>query len=127
MKDPALEIRKPRSVEDFVHGGGRRTGLSVVEDVAVAVAAKAVQAPAVESSTEPTPLPARDSKRPERAENAPRVRGLAERRRGEDKARLTVYVSLDAAAKLRRYCFEKGIDISGEVAMAVEEHVRKLL
>lgn len=59
-------------------------------------------------------------------DGGPRRRGIAERRTTEDKGRLTVYVDTQTASKLRRYCFERGLNISDECAKAIEQHVREL-
>lgn len=117
-KDPPLELRKPspipRSLDEFVNG-------------------TAAETPAVTPGPDAEPTSAgrhlsiaRGKRETAAAASAPRIRGIAVRRRGDAKGRLTVYVSVDAAAKLRRYCFENAIDLSDECAKAIEQHVRKL-
>lgn len=111
-KDPSLEIRRPRprTVEEFVEGPGH---------VAVAVAAAPPKLAAVPATTE--------LRSPAPTSTATPRRGVAARAKGEAKGRLTVYVDLDVAAKLRRHCFEQGLELSGECERAISEYVARLM
>lgn len=123
-KDPGFEIRRPRarSIEEFVGSEGAAAPAAPAPPPAPAVAAKTVKAP--------RPAKVKNGKAPARAAgaaaDAPKIRGIATRSKGEAKGRLTVYVALEDAAKLRRYCFENTLNITDECAKAISEYVRRL-
>jgi hypothetical protein len=54
------------------------------------------------------------------------MRGIVRRASGDEVARVTVYLPPDVAMKLRRHCFEHGLDISEVAGRAVERYVAKL-
>ena len=58
--------------------------------------------------------------------SAPRVRGLVQRADGGELARITVYLDPDVAMKLKRHCFENGLQVSDLAAQAVSKYVAKL-
>jgi hypothetical protein len=106
-KDPSLEIRRPRprSVEEFIGTD--------------------------EGSNPPAAATPKLAAVPRPVERAPgaghkNARGVAARAKGEAMGRLTVYVPLEVASTLRRYCFENGLELTGECSKAISEYVARL-
>jgi hypothetical protein len=119
-KDPSIEIRRPkaRGLDEFV---GSEGAPAAAPAPAPAVAAKTTKAPKLAKGKN-----GKAGRAGGAAADAPRIRGIATRSKGEAKGRLTVYVPLDVAAKLRRHCFEHAIDLTDECAKAISEYVRRL-
>ena len=46
---------------------------------------------------------------------------------GRERARITVYVSVPLAAKLRRHCFENGLELSEVAGSALETAINALV
>lgn len=102
---PALQVRAPKNLDDFVSGGASdASGQSPAVDV---------QAP------DPKP-PAANRQRPAK------VRGLVARADGGARMRITVYLDPDVGMKLRRHCFEHGLEVSDVAADAITKLVNKL-
>ena len=55
-----------------------------------------------------------------------KMRGMVRRASGAEVARVTVYLSPDAALKLRRHCFDNALELSEVAGKAVERYVAKL-
>lgn len=104
-KDPSMEIRRPRprTLDEFVGA----------DEGAVAT----TTTPRLAAVPRPVDVPAAPPRK---------ARGVAARAKGEPMGRLTVYIPLDVATKLRRYCFEQGIELTGECSRAIAEHVGRL-
>jgi hypothetical protein len=120
---PTLSVRSPKNnLEDFVSGG---------QPPAADVRVASVQLPEVEplvvGDAEPVAAPV--LKVIEKAAESVRrqkMRGVVTRADGEERARVSAYLELDAAAKLRRHCFENGLELSEVAAKAIECFVAKL-
>jgi len=56
----------------------------------------------------------------------PKRRGLVQRKGGAERARITVYLEPEVAEKLRRHCFEEGLQVSDLAAAAITRFVAKL-
>lgn len=100
-KKPALQVRAPKNPDDFVAGGAHPT--------------PSAQTSAAERqrSTAPSELPTK-------------VRGLVPRADGGARVRITVYLEPDVGVKLKRHCFENGLQVSDVAAEAVTKYVSKL-
>ncbi len=119
---PTLSVRSPKNLEDFVSGS---------EPPAADVRVASVQLPEVDPLVveDPEPAAAPVLKVVEKAAESVRrqkMRGVVTRADGEERARVTVYLGLDAAAKLRRHCFENGLELSDVAGKAIERFVAKL-
>lgn len=96
---PALQVRAPRNPDDFVTGRAQDASGQTLD--------AGGQAPA--SSRPPA-----------------KVRGLVQRADGRERVRITVYLDPDVGVKLRRHCFENGLQVSEIAAEAVTKFVQKL-
>ena len=117
---PTIEVRAPKDADDFV--AGKRPAAS-------GQASLAPKAPAANVQAEPFPrAPAANvqASTPERQPQAPKVRGLVQRADGGSAIRITVYLEPEVGTKLRRHCFENGLEVSDTAAVAVSEYVAKL-
>jgi hypothetical protein len=56
----------------------------------------------------------------------PKIPGIVQHADGQERARITVYISVLAAVKLRRHCFENGLEISEVAGRELEEMVERL-
>lgn len=122
MQKPTLAVRAPRNLEDFVNG--QRPAVDRHETNGLESAAS-VQPRAVDVQTSAT-----DREQPsasaERSTPRTKMRGMVKRASGAEVARVTVYLSPDAAMKLRRHCFDNGLELSEVAGKAVERYVAKL-
>jgi hypothetical protein len=113
---PAIQVRAPKNADDFVNGKALAPDLSAASSKALAPDLSAASSKALAPD-----LSAASSKA-----LAPKVRGLVQRADGGAAARITVYLDPDVAMKLRRHCFENGLQVSDTAAVAVTEYVAKL-
>jgi hypothetical protein len=108
---PTIAIRpppRPVDVESFVAGG---------QPLAVSSQALASSGQALTSQP---PAANHPTVRPPTVSHATRRRkGIVQRASGVERARLTVYLDPSDAVKLRRYCFEQGLEISDVAADAI--------
>lgn len=120
---PVLAVRPPasRNLEAFV--SGQPLALSGPPPTADRLPPDASGGA---SAVECEPPPASGQPPPPSAERPAKMRGVVRRAGGEERARLTVYVSVETAAKLRRHCFDNGLELSEVVSRVVERHVAKL-
>lgn len=108
---PTIAVRPPPrtlDVESFVAGAQPPT--ASLQTPTASSEPLGSQQPALSHPTASTPA----SSRPAR-----RRRGIVERAGGIERARLTVYLDPTDAQKLRRHCFEHGLDISDVAAEAI--------
>lgn len=56
----------------------------------------------------------------------PKIRGIVPRARGEQRAQVTVYLRPEEAARLKEYCFRRGLRISDVAGEVVTEFISKL-
>jgi hypothetical protein len=106
-KKPALQVRAPKELDDFVSGGKPLVADAQPSDASV-------QPPAPERTRESA------------AKKPAKVRGLVARAGGGARLRITVYLDPDVGVKLRRHCFENGLQVSDIAAEAVTKFVSKL-
>ncbi len=111
---PTLSVRSPRNIDEFVSGG--RQAAPDAEPSAVVLL----------TSPEPPPAQVAPASTTIGTVRRPKMRGLVKRADGDEKARVTVYLELDAAARLRRHCFENGLELSEVAAEAIEALVTRL-
>lgn len=119
---PTLAVRAPKNPDDFVNGqrpaAERQDASAPPPAVGIQPPSAGAQPPAAD--LEPSPASS------ERLTARPKMRGMVRRASGAEVARVTVYISPDAALKLRRHCFENGLEISEVAGKAVERYVAKL-
>lgn len=132
---PTLSVRPPRNLDDFVNGAKSPDQSAVIHQVP---AANQVLAAGV---LEEKPLPNHRAQAPEpvletpaplsaKASNSvrrPKMRGVVKRADGDERARVTVYLELDVAAKLRRHCFENGLELTDVASEAINGFVATLV
>lgn len=113
---PLIAVRpppRPVDLETFV------AGVSGGQPPAASIPAPAVgREPPAHQSSAITPIPA--TSRPRRR------RGIVQRAGGVERARLTVYLDPSDAQKLRRYCFDHGLELSDVAADAIGKLVADL-
>ena len=95
-KRPPLAVRAPRDPDAFVSG-------------------------ASENSRQPSTV----SRQPSVA-GAPRMRGVVSRAGGKEAVKVTAYLDVETATSLKRYCFDKGLEISAVAGEAIVAFVQKL-
>ena len=127
---PTLSVRPPKNIEDFVSGGSSAANSQrpAAESQAQVLEfqqqpADSTLAPAIQSSTAPRSAPSVST---EVSGPRTKIRGVVQRADGVERARVTVYLSVPAAAKLRRHCFENGLDLSDVAALALEEAIDRI-
>ena len=110
---PVFTARLPPrgDVEAFV---GRQQPAANGQPLSVPPPAASRQPPAIQPPIEPTPTAGR------------RRRGIVARAGGVERARVTVYLNVDTAERLRRHAFERGEEISEIAAKAIEQMVSSL-
>jgi hypothetical protein len=112
---PVIAVRpppRPVDLEAFVSGPpGAQPSAANVQLPAVGG-----EPPARQPSTVDLPGPSRQRRR----------RGIVERAGGVERARLTVYLDPSDAQKLRRYCFDNGLELSDVAADAIGKLVSSL-
>lgn len=133
---PMLSVRSPKNVDDFVHGAKSPDQPAVIlQQVPAANAADEtalnrpapLPSPGSELVVETAPAPSSHlSTTPLSSARRPKMRGVVKRADGDERARVTVYLELDVAAKLRRHCFENGLELSEIAADAINGFVTTL-
>lgn len=106
-KKPALQVRAPKDLDDFVSGAQPPAADVQPSEVSV-------QPPTVEKPRESV------------AKKPAKVRGLVARAGGGARLRITVYLDPEIGVKLRRHCFENGLQVSEIAAEAVTKYVNRL-
>ncbi len=109
---PMLQVRAPKNPDDFVTG---RTSAD-----ADGQPSDADGQPSDASAQTPGVVPAAGRQHPTK------MRGLVQRADGGARLRITVYLDPDVGVKLRRHCFENGLQVSDVAAEVVTKFVRKL-
>jgi hypothetical protein len=100
---PALKVRAPKDVDEFVAGGASTNA--------------SAQAGAVQPPPSLAPAPPAPSGR--------KMRGLVRRADGW-RMRITVYVAPDVGERFKRHCEERGVDVSDGGAEVVTTFVKSL-
>ena len=109
---PMLQVRAPKNPDDFVTG---RTSAD-----ADGQPSDADGQPSDADAQTPGVVPAAGRQHPTK------MRGLVQRADGGARLRITVYLDPDVGVKLRRHCFENGLQVSDVAAEVVTKFVRKL-
>jgi hypothetical protein len=99
---PLLEVRGPRNIDSFVNGQPPAANGQALD----------LQPPVVEPQITDSPRP--------------KMRGLVKRAKGKELARVTIYLEPEVALKLRRYCFENGLEVSEVGAKVLGKWTTKL-
>lgn len=94
---------KPRNIDEFINGEASTSNIQA-SDVETQLSTSNIQASDVPAG----------------------LRGVVTRAKGEKLARVSVYLPVEVAAKLRRHCFETGTEMSAFASEAIARSVRKL-
>lgn len=110
---PKLQVRAPRNPDDFVAGtSSDASGQPSDADG--------------QASDASAQMPVTVTKGPSAGRQQTKMRGLVQRADGGARLRITVYLDPDVGVKLRRHCFENGLQVSDVAAEAVTKYVGKL-
>lgn len=99
---PLLEVRAPRNVDAFVNG----------QPLVANAQALDAEEPMVQELVADSPKP--------------KIRGLVKRAKGKELARVTIYLEPNVAMKLRRHCFENGLEVSEVGAKVLSKWATRL-
>lgn len=130
---PTLSVRSPRNLDDFVNGAKAPDPSALIHQVPAAnqvLAADALEEKPLPNHRAPAPGPVAETPVPSTKVSSsvrrPKMRGVVKRADGDERARVTVYLELDVAAKLRRHCFENGLELSDVASEAINGFVATL-
>ena len=116
---PMLQVRAPKNPDDFVTGRTSADADGQPSD-ADGQPSDADGQPSDADAQTPGVVPAAGRQHPTK------MRGLVQRADGGARLRITVYLDPDVGVKLRRHCFENGLQVSDVAAEVVTKFVRKL-
>jgi hypothetical protein len=134
---PVLSVRSPRNLDAFVHGTNpdkspvaRPSAVIPSENLPPPpnkpVLVSSIDAEATDSAPSSPATADFHGRRTTSSGRRPKMRGVVRRADGDERARVTVYLGLDVAAKLRRHCFENGLELSDVAAEAINGFVAAL-